>query len=156
MRAARAAGRQVALSLSDSFCVDRYRDEFMGLVQNFVDILFANEQEIMSLYKAETFEAAMQSVRTNCKIAALTRGEKGAVITTKEEVYIINAEPIDNVVDTTGAGDIYAAGFLTGYASGCAMPECGQIAGIAAAEVISHMGARPTTDLQALIKDKQV
>ena len=156
MRAARAAGRQVALSLSDSFCVDRYRGEFMDLVKNFVDILFANEQEIISLYKAETFDAAMQSIRTDCKIAALTRGEKGGVITTKEEVHIIKAEPIDNLVDTTGAGDIYAAGFLKGYASGYAIPECGRIAGIAAAEVISHMGARPTTDLQALIKDKLI
>ena len=154
MRAARATGRKVALSLSDSFCVDRYRNEFMDLIQNYVDILFANEQEIISLYKSENFDAALQSIRADCKIAALTRGENGAVITTKEEVHIINAEPVDNVVDTTGAGDIYAAGFLTGYVSGRTMPECGRIAGIVAAEVISHMGARPKTDLKALIKDK--
>lgn len=154
--AARTAGRQVALSLSDDFCVDRHRDEFVNLVQHQVDILLANEQEIISLYEAETFDAAMQSVRGHCEIAAVTRAEKGSVITTKDEVHIIDAEPIDNVVDTTGAGDLYAAGFLMGFATGRCLPECGRMAGITAAEAISHMGARPETDLRALMKNNLV
>ena len=131
-------------------------DEFMDLVQNQVDILFANEQEIISLYEAETFDAAMQSVREHCEIVAVTRAEKGAVITTKDEVHIIDAEPIDTVVDTTGAGDLFAAGFLMGHATGRSLPECGRMAGITAAEAISHMGARPETDLRALMKEKLV
>lgn len=152
--AARAAGRKVALSLSDSFCVDRHREEFLDLVQHHVDILFANEQEIISLYQADTFDAAMQSVRGHCEIAALTRSEKGAVIVTDDEVHIIDAEPIDRVIDTTGAGDLYASGFLTGLTEGRSLPECGRMAGISAAEVISHMGARPEADLKALMKEK--
>ena len=153
---ARTAGRQVALSLSDGFCVDRHRDEFVDLVQHQVDILFANEQEIISLYEAGTLDAAFQSVREHCEIAAVTRAEKGSVIMTKDEVHIIDAEPIDNVVDTTGAGDLYAAGFLMGYATGRCLPECGRMAGITAAEAISHMGARPETDLRALMKKNLV
>ncbi|MDA1098402.1 MAG: adenosine kinase [Proteobacteria bacterium] len=152
--AARAAGRKVALSLSDSFCVERHREEFLDLVQHHVDILFANEQEITSLYQADSFDAAMQAVRGHCEIAALTRSEKGAVIVTDDEFHIIDAEPIDQVIDTTGAGDVYAAGFLTGLAEGRSLPECGRMAGIAAAEVISHMGARAETDLKTLMKEK--
>ena len=156
MGAARRAGRQVALSLSDGFCVDRHRDEFVDLVQHQVDILFANEQEIISLYEAETFDAAIQSVRGHCEIAAVTRAEKGAVIPTKEKVHPMDAEPIEKIVDTTGAGDLYAAGFLMGYAIGRGVPECGRMASITAAEVISHMGARPATDLKGLMKEKLV
>jgi sugar/nucleoside kinase (ribokinase family) len=154
MGAARAAGRKVALSLSDSFCVDRHREEFLDLVQHHVDILFANEQEITSLYQVDSFDAAMQSVRGHCEIAALTRSEKGAVIVTDEEFHVIDAEPVDKVIDTTGAGDIYAAGFLTGLSQGRSLPECGRMAGIGAAEIISHMGARTEADLKALIQEK--
>jgi sugar/nucleoside kinase (ribokinase family) len=154
MGAARAADRKVALTLSDGFCVDRHREEFLDLVRHHVDILFANEDEIISLYQADNFDAAMQSVGGHCEIAALTRSEKGAVIIGKGEVHVIDAEPVDRVVDTTGAGDLYAAGFLAGFSQGRGLPECGRMAGIAAAEVISHMGARPEADLQAFMQEK--
>jgi len=154
MGAARAAGRKVALSLSDGFCVDRHRDEFQDLVEHHVDILFANEQEITSLYEVDDFNAAVQAVRGKCDIAALTRSEKGAVIVAGDEVHVVSAEPIDTVVDTTGAGDLYASGFLTGLSEGRSLPECGRMAGIGAAEIISHMGARPEVDLKALMKEK--
>jgi sugar/nucleoside kinase (ribokinase family) len=154
MGAARAAGRKVALSLSDGFCVDRHRDEFQDLVEHHVDLLFANEQEITSLYEVDDFNAAMQAVRGKCDIAALTRSEKGAVIVAGDEVHVVSAEPIDAVVDTTGAGDLYASGFLTGLSEGRSLPECGRMAGIGAAEIISHMGARPEVDLKALMKEK--
>jgi len=154
MGAARAAGRKVALSLSDGFCVDRHRDEFQDLVEHHVDLLFANEQEITSLYEVDDFNAAVQAVRGKCDIAALTRSEKGAVIVAGDEVHVVSAEPIDAVVDTTGAGDLYASGFLTGLSEGRSLPECGRMAGISAAEIISHMGARPEVDLKALMKEK--
>ena len=154
MGAARAAGRKVALSLSDGFCVDRHREEFQDLVEHHVDILFANEQEITSLYEVDTFNAAMQAVRGKCEIAALTRSEKGAVIVAGDDVHVVDAEPIKTIVDTTGAGDLYASGFLTGLSEGRSLPECGRMAGIGAAEIISHMGARPEVDLKALMKEK--
>jgi sugar/nucleoside kinase (ribokinase family) len=152
MGAARAAGRKVALSLSDGFCVDRHRGEFLDLVQHHVDILFANEQEITSLYQTDSFDTALQAVRGQCEIAALTRSEKGAVIVAGDETHVVDAWPVDHVIDTTGAGDLYAAGFLTGLSQGRGLPECAAMAGICAAEVISHMGARPEADLQALMK----
>ena len=152
--AARAADRKVALTLSDSFCVDRHRDEFMDLVRHHVDILFANEHEITSLYQTDDFDTAMQAVRGHCEIAALTRSDKGAVIASVNEVHVIDAEPIAHVVDTTGAGDLYASGFLAGLAQGRGLAECGHMAGVCAAEVISHMGARPEDDLVALMKEK--
>ena len=154
MGAARAADRKVALSLSDSFCVDRHREEFLDLVEHHVDILFANEQEIISLYEVDSFDAAMQAVRGHCEVAALTRSEKGAVIVAGDEVHVIDAEPVEHVIDTTGAGDIYAAGFLTGLAQRRGLRDCGRMAGIGAAEVISHMGARPEADLQDLMLAK--
>ena len=154
MGAARAAGRKVALSLSDGFCVDRHREEFQDLVEHHVDILFANEQEITSLYEVDDFDAAMQAVRGKCEIAALTRSKKGAVIIAGDDVHVVDAEPISAVVDTTGAGDLYASGFLTGLSEGRSLPECGRMAGIGAAEIISHMGARPEVDLKALMKEK--
>jgi sugar/nucleoside kinase (ribokinase family) len=151
---AHAKDRKVALTLSDAFCVDRHRDSFRELVDGHVDILFANEDEIKSLYETETFDAALQLVRGKCEVAALTRSEKGAVIVAGDEVHVIDAEPVDKVVDTTGAGDQYAAGFLYGLTNGYGLARAGRIGGIAAAEVISHIGARPETPLRELVKQK--
>ena len=147
--AAHAAGRQVALSLSDAFCVDRHRAAFLELVKQDVDILFANEAEVTSLYQENNFEAAAERARADVALAALTRSEAGSVILRGSETVEIAAEPT-RVVDTTGAGDAYAAGFLAGLTSGKPLPVCGRIASIAAAEVISHFGARPQTDLKKL------
>ena len=147
--AAHAAGRQVALSLSDPFCVDRHRAAFLKLVKEDVDILFANEAEVTSLYEENTYEAAAEACRRDVALAALTRSEAGSVILRGAETVEIAAEPT-NVVDTTGAGDAYAAGFLAGLTGGKSLPVCGKIASIAAAEVISHYGARPQSDLRKL------
>jgi fructokinase len=139
----------VALSLSDAFCVDRHRAEFLELVKQDVDILFANETEITSLYQENTFAAAAERARADVALAALTRSEAGSVILRGAEMVEIAAAPT-RVVDTTGAGDAYVAGFLAGLTSGKSLPICGQIASIAAAEVISHYGARPQADLKKL------
>jgi sugar/nucleoside kinase (ribokinase family) len=148
------AGRKVALSLSDPFCVDRHRAEFLDLVENHVDILFANESEILSLYQATSFDQALQGVRSHCEVAALTRSAKGSIIITGSEVHVIDAERVEKVVDTTGAGDLYAAGFLFGYTQGRRLVDCAHLGGIAAAEIISHFGARPETALADLLKHK--
>jgi sugar/nucleoside kinase (ribokinase family) len=148
--AAHAAGRKVALSLSDAFCVDRHRAAFRELVKQDVDILFANEAEVTSLYEENTFEAAAERARADVALAALTRSEAGSVVMRGAEMVEIAAEPTQ-VVDTTGAGDAYAAGFLVGLTTGKPLPVCGRIASIAAAEVISHYGARPRADLQKLV-----
>jgi fructokinase len=140
--AAHAAGRQVALSLSDPFCVDRHRAAFRDLVANHVDILFANEAEITSLYEANTFDAAAAAASREVRLAALTRGEAGSVILRGDETIVVAPEPT-TVVDTTGAGDAYAAGFLYGLTRDLPLAECGRIASIAAAKAISHVGARP-------------
>jgi len=149
-KAAAAAGRLVSLSLSDPFCVGRHREEFLDLVENHVDVLFANEEEIMSLYQVETFDEAMQQVRAHCAIAALTRSDKGSVIVAGDEVHIVDAEPVVKVADTTGAGDAYAAGFLYGLTHDYPLDVCARLGGIAAAEIISHVGARPDTSLAVL------
>jgi sugar/nucleoside kinase (ribokinase family) len=149
--AAHAAGRLVSITLSDSFCVDRYRDEFRDLLRNKVDILFGNESEIKSLYQVATFEEAMAATRQEAKIAALTRSEKGSVVVKGGETYAVPAAAIAKVVDTTGAGDLYAAGFLFGYTHGKPLAECARLGGLAAAEVISHVGARPEQALRGLI-----
>ena len=149
--AAHAAGRKVSITLSDSFCVHRYRDEFRDLVRNKVDILFGNEAEIKALYEVETFEQALEAVRKDAKIAALTRSEKGSVVIKGGETYEVPAAPVAKVVDTTGAGDLYAAGFLFGFTHGKPLAECARLGGIAAAEVISHVGARPEKALSGLI-----
>ena len=148
------AGRDVSLSLSDPFCVDRHRDEFKDLVTNHVDILFANEDEIMSLYQVDNFDDALQVVRGQCKTAALTRGDKGSVIVHGDEIHIVDAEPVSTVLDTTGAGDAYAAGFLHGYTAGKDLPTSARIGGICAAEVISHVGARAQANLKDLAAEK--
>jgi sugar/nucleoside kinase (ribokinase family) len=144
------ADRQVSITLSDSFCVDRHRDSFRDLVHNHVDILFANEAEIKSLYEVDTFDEALIEVRRHCKVAALTRSEKGSVIVSGDSMIEIAAEPVLKVVDTTGAGDLFASGFLYGYTQGYDLATCGRLGSICAAEIISHMGARPDADLKTL------
>jgi sugar/nucleoside kinase (ribokinase family) len=153
-RIAHQAKRKVSLTLSDPFCVDRHRDSFATLVREHVDILFANEAELVSLYKAPDFDAALQAVREHCEIAVLTRGAKGSVIVREDELHVIDAAPVAKVVDTTGAGDLYAAGFLYALTQGDDLRRCGKIASLAAAEAISHYGARPEADLKALVKEK--
>ena len=150
-RAAHAAGRKVALSLSDAFCVDRHRAEIRNLVDGHIDILFANEEEIVSLYETRDFAGALDAVRGRCEIAALTRSEKGSVIVSGGDAIEVAAEPVAKVVDTTGAGDLYAAGFLHGLSRGLGPAECGRIGGLCAAEVIGHFGARPAESLRELI-----
>lgn len=152
--AAHKAGRQVSLTLSDAFCVDRHRADFKTLVKGHVDVLFANETEILSLYETTNFDEAVAKVRGDCEIAVLTRSEKGAVIVSGDQAHSVTAEPLSKLVDSTGAGDLYAAGFLYGYTRGLPLPLAGRIGGIAAAEVLSHYGARPETKLADLVKAK--
>ena len=148
--AAHAAGRQVALSLSDAFCVGRHRNAFRELVAGHVEILFANETEIISLYETNTWEEAAGMARRDVALAALTRGENGSTIIRGAETVTVAPVPT-KVVDTTGAGDAYAAGFLAALTAGHTLAVCGRTASIAAAEIISHYGARPEADLQALV-----
>jgi sugar/nucleoside kinase (ribokinase family) len=148
------AGRQVALSLSDPFCVDRHRAEFLELVSKSVDILFANEAEVTSLYETASFDAAAERVRADTRLAALTRSEKGSVILGGGEAVAVPAAPVDAVVDTTGAGDLYAAGFLFGVARGMALETAGRLGSLAAAEAISHIGARPQVPLAELARKR--
>jgi sugar/nucleoside kinase (ribokinase family) len=150
-RIAELAGRKTALSLSDPFCVDRHRPELLKLVDDHVDILFANEVEICSLYQVETFEEAERAVRGRCEIAVLTRSEKGSVIVTASESIRVPVSPVSKVVDTTGAGDLYAAGFLYGVTQGSTLARAGELGAICAAEVISHVGARPEVSLSTLV-----
>lgn len=148
---AHGAGREVALSLSDSFCVDRHRDDFLDLIDGHIDLLFANEDEILSLFQTEDFADAARRVRGHCEATALTRSEKGSVILPRGgEDIDIAALPPKELVDTTGAGDQYAAGFLFGKARGRPLEECGRLGAIAASEVISHYGARPDRNLKEL------
>jgi sugar/nucleoside kinase (ribokinase family) len=149
-RNAHETGNRVAFTLSDGFCVDRHRAEFLELVEHHVDVLFANEAEITALYEVGEFDDALQAVREQCEIAALTRSEKGAVIVTRDEVHIIDAHPVAHVVDTTGAGDLFAAGFLHGLTHGYDLGTAGRLGALAAAEVISHLGARPERRLAEL------
>jgi len=149
--AAHAAGRKVSITLSDSFCVGRYRAEFRALIRDKVDILFGNESEITSLYEVDTFEKALEMTRKEARIAALTRSEKGSVVIKGSETHAVPAARVAKVVDTTGAGDLYAAGFLYGFTHGKPLAECARLGGIAAAEIISHVGARPEKALKDLM-----
>ncbi len=149
---AHGSGRKVAFSLSDSFCVDRWREEFVHLAEHEIDVLFANEDEIKSLYRTDSFDVALRRIRGHCEIAALTRAEKGSVVVSGDEVHVVDPEPAATVVDTTGAGDLYAAGFLFGLSRGLDPAACGRLGSIAASEVIGHMGARPETSLAVLAK----
>ena len=146
-RAAHEAGRQVALSLSDPFCVQRHRADFLQLIEGEVDILFANEAEITALFETPDFDEAARLIRGRCRIAALTRSEKGSVVLGDDQAHVVPAAPAERVVDTTGAGDQYAAGFLYGLVRGRDLPECGRLGSLAASEVIGHFGARPETPL---------
>lgn len=151
---AHAAGKKVALTLSDSFCVQRHRQSFQDLIADHVDILFANEAEILSLYQVTNFDQALQKVRAHCEVVALTRSEKGSVILSSEEVHVVDAEPVETVLDTTGAGDLFAAGFLFGLTRGHGLAACGRIGSICAAEIVSHFGARPEKPLDQLVAER--
>lgn len=153
---ARGAGTTVALTLSDPFCVERYRQHFLEFIKSGVDLLFANERELLTLYQTADFDAASTQLRADCALVAVTRGEKGSLVMTPSRVVEVAAEPVERVVDTTGAGDLYAAGFLFGCARGLDLASCGQLASIAAAEIISHIGPRPETSLAALARAKGV
>jgi sugar/nucleoside kinase (ribokinase family) len=148
---AHSAGRTVSLTLSDPFCVARHRAAFLDLVEHHVDVLFANEAEICSLYQVPDFDTALQRVRRHCEVAALTRSARGSIVVGSGDVHVVDAHPIDELVDTTGAGDLYAAGFLFGLSRGLDLATCGRLGSLAAAEVISHVGARPLTPLSRLV-----
>ncbi|WP_028347826.1 adenosine kinase [Bradyrhizobium murdochi] len=148
---AHGAGRQVALTLSDSFCVDRYRDEFLDLMRKrTVDLVFANEAELHSLYQTSDFEGALKQLRADTKLAVVTRSEKGCVVVSSDGVVAAPAFPIEKLVDTTGAGDLFAAGFLFGLVRNASHETCGRLGALAAAEVIQHIGARPQVSLKEL------
>jgi sugar/nucleoside kinase (ribokinase family) len=149
-RLAHEAGNRVAFTLSDSFCVDRHRREFLELVESEVDVLFANEAEITSLYEVDDFDGALQRVQRHCEIAALTRSERGAVVVARDEVHVVDATRVGEVVDTTGAGDQFAAGFLYGLTHGYDLGTAARVGALAAGEVIGHLGARPATSLADL------
>jgi adenosine kinase len=148
---AHGAGRQVALTLSDSFCVDRYRGEFIDLMRNgTVDLVFANESELHSLYQSADFDAALKQLRDDVSLGVVTRSEKGCVVASQDGVIAVPAFPIEKMVDTTGAGDLFAAGFLFGLVRGGSHEMAGRLGALAAAEVIQHIGARPQTSLKQL------
>jgi sugar/nucleoside kinase (ribokinase family) len=148
------AERSVALSLSDAFCVDRWRDEFLQLMRSHtVDLIFANEAELQSLYQTSDFDAAMAALRADIDTAVVTRSEKGCLVLSPDGIEAVPAFPVGRVVDTTGAGDLFAAGFLAGLARGADDRTCGRLGALAAAEVIQHLGARPETSLKSLARD---
>jgi len=150
------AGRKTALTLSDAFCVDRHRDDFRKLVHHGIDILFANEKEITALFEVNSFEDAVAAVRGECDVAVLTRSEQGSVIVTPKATIDIRPEHVDGVVDVTGAGDLYAAGFLYGMTRELSFADCGRLGSLAAAEIISHIGARPERPLIELARKEGV
>src|SRR6202035_4291294 len=147
------AGRQVALTLSDSFCVGRYSGEFLDLMINGTfDLVFANEAELGSLYETPDFDAALKQLQADTKLGVVTRSEKGCVVASKEGVTAVPAFPVAKIVDTTGAGDLFAAGFLFGLVRGAGHEAAGRLGALAAAEVIQHIGARPQVSLKELAK----
>jgi sugar/nucleoside kinase (ribokinase family) len=156
-RIAHQAKRTVALTLSDPFCVDRYRDEFRALIKNgTVDLLFANESELKSLYQTADFDSAVAALRKDAKLAVVTRSEKGALVVARDKIEAVDAFPVADVVDTTGAGDLFAAGFLYGFARSLPHATSARLGALAAAEVISHLGARPERKLAELAREKKL
>ena len=151
---AHGAKRDVALTLSDAFCVDRYRAEFLDLIRSrTVDLVFANEHELHSLYQTADFETALKALREDAKAAVVTRSEKGSIVVTREESDAVQACPVGRIVDATGAGDLFAAGFLVGLARGTDYRTAARLGALAAAEVIQHLGARPETSLRDLARE---
>ena len=148
--ACRESGGQVALSLSDGFCVERHRESFLDLVNGHVDVLFANEVEIMSLYETDDFETALKQVSGCCKVAALTRGAEGSVVLSGDQRFDIGIVSLGDLLDTTGAGDLYAGGFLHGYTQGDSLERCGQLGALCAGQVVTQLGARPQVSLKQL------
>jgi sugar/nucleoside kinase (ribokinase family) len=148
---AHANGRKVALTLSDSFCVDRHRRDFAALVRDEVDILFGNADELCSLYELASLDDAISAVRAQCEVAAITHGKDGSFVVTAEGVIQVPADDVARVLDTTGAGDLYAAGFLYGYTRSLPLAECAHLGSLAAGEVISHVGPRPLVELRTLL-----
>jgi sugar/nucleoside kinase (ribokinase family) len=146
-RISQGAGKLTSITLSDSFCVERHREDFLDLIRTSINIVFANETEIKALYKTQSFSGAIDAVRKDCPIAVVTRSEKGSVIVKGSETIEVPAHPVKHVVDVTGAGDLYAAGFLFGYTAGKPLAHCARLGHLAAAEVISHVGARPEVNL---------
>lgn len=151
---ARAAGRMIAITLSDGFVVERHREALLGFLETQVDLVFANETEVTALFQTDDFDAAVGALRERVKICAVTRGEEGSVVAAGGETYAIGAFPVEKVMDTTGAGDQYAAGFMYGLATGRPLNVCGQLGSLAAAEVISHYGPRPLVSLKDLAASK--
>lgn len=148
--------RKVALTLSDLFCVSRHKESFLQLVKNHIDILFANESEILALYDETDFDAAFKKAAADCEFVAVTRSEKGSVLTDGKETIVVAADPIDKVIDTTGAGDLYAAGVLFGIATGRELETCGKLGSMCAAEIISHYGPRPEANLANMAKAREL
>ncbi len=146
--------KKVAFSLSDKSCVDRHREEFLKLISDSVDILFGNEEEIKALFQEPDFYKTLDMIKTEVEIAAITRSDKGSVIVNGRTKTFVEAEKVENIVDTTGAGDLYAAGFLYGYTQERSLGTCALIGGIAAAEIISHYGARPDVSLRGFVRNK--
>jgi len=150
-RIAHENGSKMAMTLSDAFCVDRYRDEFLELMRSgTVDIVFANEAELKSLYQTSDLDSAVSAIREDCELAAVTLGEEGSMVITREKTVAVDAMPIDELVDTTGAGDLFAAGFLYGLTNGHTMDNCARLGSLAASEVIQHIGPRPQVSLKDL------
>ncbi len=148
------AERTVALTLSDAFCVDRWRAEFLHLMRSrTVDLIFANESELHSLYETSDFDTAVNALRANVATAVVTRSEKGCLVVSRAGTEAVPAFPVDKVVDTTGAGDLFAAGFLSGLARGADDRTCGRLGALAAAEIIQHLGARPEASLKDLARE---
>ena len=146
-RISQGAGKLTSITLSDSFCVERHRDDFLSLIRSSIDIVFANESELKSLYLTQNFFGAIDAVRRDCAVAVVTRSAKGSVIVKGSDTIEIPAHPVKNVIDVTGAGDLYAAGFLFGHTSGKPLAHCARLGSLAASEVISHVGARPEVNL---------
>jgi sugar/nucleoside kinase (ribokinase family) len=152
-RIAHEAGRKVSITLSDAFCVDRYRAEFLGLMRDgTIDILLANDSELRSLYETASFDTAVEALRADCRLAAVTMGAEGALVVEPGNVARVPATPVETVVDTTGAGDLFASGFLFGIARALPLADAARLGTIAAAEVIGHIGPRPATSLADLAR----